>query len=45
MIRELFISFIFVVFFGYVFLGWIQGCGETYVDSQGHRHEYECKSW
>ena len=21
---------------------WIAGCGETYVDAKGERHQYEC---
>lgn len=28
---------------GAVFLlEWMAGCGETYIDAKGERHEYEC---
>ncbi len=25
-----------------IFIEWIAGCGETYVDAKGERHAYEC---
>lgn len=31
------------LFFVFVAIEWLSGCGETYVDSQGVRHEYECQ--
>lgn len=27
---------------GLILLEWMAGCGETYVDSKGERHAYEC---
>lgn len=28
--------------FAVVVLEWMAGCGETYIDAKGERHEYEC---
>ena len=28
--------------FGILLLEWAAGCGESYVDAYGQRHEYEC---
>lgn len=30
------------VFFAFMLLEWLSGCGETYVDSKGVRHANEC---
>jgi hypothetical protein len=36
------IGFIFMGFLVFMALEWAAGCGETYVDSEGVRHQYEC---
>jgi hypothetical protein len=41
--RELFLILVTAVVFAYVLFQWAQGCGETYIDSQGISHEYSCK--
>lgn len=28
--------------FAVVFIEWMAGCGETYIDAKGQRHQYEC---
>ena len=30
------------VVFAVVVLDWMVGCGETYIDAKGERHEHEC---
>jgi len=42
-VKELLLGIITALFFGYVVSQWVSGCGETYIDSQGIRHEYSCK--
>jgi hypothetical protein len=32
----------FSLFFAVLFIEWMAGCGETYVDANGVRHQYEC---
>ena len=32
----------FAVLGAVVLIEWMAGCGETYIDSKGVRHEYEC---
>jgi len=32
----------FALFFAVLFIEWMAGCGETYVDANGERHQYEC---
>lgn len=32
------------ILLGLVLLGWLEGCGEHYVDSDGNVHPYECSS-
>lgn len=27
---------------GLLMLEWVVGCGETYIDAKGERHEYSC---
>ena len=29
-------------FFAVLLVEWMAGCGETYVDAKGQRHQYEC---
>lgn len=33
---------VFVGFLAAMLIEWMAGCGETYVDSKGVRHRYEC---
>ena len=42
-VKELALCLITAAVFGYIVLQWVSGCGETYIDSQGIRHEYSCK--
>jgi hypothetical protein len=43
---ERLLTFVMVVIFGIaigvLLLEWLAGCGETYVDAYGVRHQYEC---
>lgn len=32
----------FAALWAMVLLEWMVGCGETYIDAKGERHEYEC---
>jgi hypothetical protein len=32
----------FAVLGAVVLIEWMAGCGETYIDAKGVRHEYEC---
>lgn len=32
----------FSLFLAVLFIEWMAGCGETYVDANGERHQYEC---
>lgn len=36
------IGLIFIGFIVFMMLEWSAGCGETYVDSKGIRHNHEC---
>lgn len=36
------IGLVFIGFFVMMLLEWAAGCGETYVDSKGVRHQNEC---
>lgn len=36
------IGLAFLVFFLIIFMEWMAGCGETYIDSKGRRHQHEC---
>jgi hypothetical protein len=36
------IGAVFIGFFVMMLLEWSAGCGETYVDSKGIRHQHEC---
>lgn len=31
-----------MVFFLVAFMEWMAGCGETYIDAKGVRHQHEC---
>lgn len=33
---------LFALLFAVVLIEWFAGCGETYVDAYGVRHQYEC---
>jgi len=45
-ILEVLIAFVFMLItaglFALLMIEWATGCGETYVDAQGQRHQYEC---
>ena len=32
----------FGILMAVVIIEWMAGCGETYVDANGERHQYEC---
>ena len=36
------IGLVFIGFMVFMMLEWAAGCGETYVDSKGIRHQHEC---
>ena len=36
------IGLAFMVFFLVIFMEWMAGCGETYIDAKGIRHQHEC---
>lgn len=36
------IGLVFVLFMLVVLTEWMAGCGETYIDSKGVRHQHEC---
>lgn len=36
------IGLAFLVFFLIIFMEWMAGCGETYIDAKGVRHQHEC---
>ena len=33
---------LFAVFLAVLVIEWMAGCGESYVDANGVRHQYEC---
>jgi len=33
---------LFSAFVAVLFIEWLAGCGETYIDAKGVRHQYEC---
>lgn len=39
---EFIIVLVFGGLLGLLILEWMAGCGETYVDAKGVRHQYEC---
>lgn len=41
--REIFLILVTAVVFAYIFVQWVSGCGEHYIDSEGVKHEYSCK--
>lgn len=41
-LKELLASLLFAVLVLVVLAEWLAGCGESYVDSDGNRHYYEC---
>lgn len=41
-IAEVLIMLLFAVFVAVMLTEWVAGCGETYVDAKGVRHQYEC---
>jgi len=45
-IVEVLVAFVAMVIvsglFALMMIEWAVGCGETYVDAQGQRHQYEC---
>jgi hypothetical protein len=45
-ILEVLIAFVFMLItaglFALLMIEWAAGCGESYVDSKGQRHLYEC---
>lgn len=36
------LALIMAGFFAVLLVEWMAGCGETYVDAKGQRHQYEC---
>lgn len=36
------IGLVFVLFMLVMLTEWMAGCGETYIDSKGIRHQHEC---
>ena len=36
------IGLVFVLFMLLVLVEWMAGCGETYIDAKGVRHQHEC---
>ena len=41
-LADVLIATVFGVFLAVLFAEWLVGCGETYVDSKGIRHQHEC---
>jgi len=39
---EALIVLLFSAFFAFMLIEWMAGCGETYIDANGVRHQYEC---
>ena len=42
LIIEILIAALFAALMATVLIEWAVGCGETYTDSQGVEHQYEC---
>jgi hypothetical protein len=41
-LADVLIAAVFGVILAVLFTEWAAGCGETYVDSKGIRHQHEC---
>jgi hypothetical protein len=41
-LADVLIAAVFGVILAVLFAEWAAGCGETYVDSKGIRHQHEC---
>lgn len=41
-IAEAILLFLFALFIAVLFTEWLAGCGESYIDAKGVRHQYEC---
>lgn len=41
-IAEVLLMLLFTVFVAVLFVEWLAGCGESYIDAKGVRHQYEC---
>lgn len=41
-ITEALLLVLFAVFVAVLFVEWLAGCGESYIDAKGVRHQYEC---
>ena len=41
-IGEAILLLLFSAFVAVLFIEWLAGCGETYIDAKGVRHQYEC---
>jgi len=39
---EALLVLLFSAFFTFMLIEWMAGCGETYIDANGVRHQYEC---
>ena len=39
---EALLVLLFSAFLAVLFIEWFAGCGETYIDANGVRHQYEC---
>lgn len=39
---DVLVAVVFGVILAVLFAEWAAGCGETYVDSRGIRHQHEC---
>ena len=39
---EVLIMLLFTLFIAVLFTEWFAGCGESYIDAKGVRHQYEC---
>jgi hypothetical protein len=35
-------TLLMVALFAVMLIEWMAGCGETYIDAKGVRHQYEC---
>ena len=40
--KELLLCIVTAAVFAYILMQWSQGCGETYIDSQGVTHVINC---
>jgi hypothetical protein len=41
-IAEVLIMLLFTLFVAVMLTEWLAGCGESYIDAKGVRHQYEC---